>query len=409
LNIALPEDVKATLRIIPKTAHAKMKLNSLALICIAVLCIILTLGLWPFHAPLNDVSWLGNHDGLRFRKHGTVISSGAFLISSAPDNSETSLEIWLQPNRVWDFATFLTFYKPENLFQFSLRQSQLDLLVRTEAQDELHHARTAELYVKDVFSRKPRPVFVSITSGVKGARIYIDGVLSAAAPEFPLSASDFTGRLVLGASAGQPDSWSGDLLGLAIYHRQLTAAQASRNYATWKQTGRPEIAGDERTFALYLLDEHSGDVVRDKARSGVDLYIPARYKVMDKLFLEPFWTEFSMSWSFWEAALKNIVGFIPFGFCFYAYLVAVLPVKRATLVTVALGAAVSFTIEILQAFLPTRDSGTTDIITNTLGSWVGVALYRLLIPALARLFPVRNLTQQLYIPLNQLFFRRSKA
>jgi glycopeptide antibiotics resistance protein len=386
-----------------------MKLNFLALICIAVLCITLTLGLWPFHSPLNDVSWLGDQDGLRFRKYGTVIGSGAFLISSPPDNSETSLEIWLQPNRVWDFATFLTFYKPGNLFQFSLRQSQLDLLVRTEAQDKLHHARTAELYVKDAFSRKPRPVFVTITSGAKGARIYIDGVLSAAAPEFPLSAGDFTGRLVLGDSAGQPDSWSGELLGLAIYYRQLTAAQVSRNYAAWKQTGRPEIAGDERNFALYLFDEHTGDVVRDKARSGVDLYIPERYQVMDKLFLEPFWTEFSMSRSYWEAALKNIVGFIPFGFCFYAYLAAGLPVKRATLVTVALGAAVSFTIEILQAFLPTRDSGTTDIITNTLGSWVGVASYRLLIPALARLFPVGNLTRQLFIPLNQLFFRRSKA
>jgi hypothetical protein len=378
-----------------------MKLNLLALICVAVLCIILSLGLWPFHSPLNKVSWLGNHDGLRFGKYGTVMGSGAFRISSPPDNSEASLEIWLQPNRVWDFATFLTFYKPENLFQFSLRQSQLDLLVQTGAQDTLHRARTAELYVKNVFSPKPRPVFVTITSGVKGAWIYIDGVLGAAAPEFPLSAGDFTGRLVLGDAAGQPDNWSGELLGLAIYHRQLTATQVSRNYATWKQTGRPEIAEDERTFALYLFDEHSGDVVRDKARSGVDLYIPARYKVMDKLFLEPFWTEFSMSRSFWEAVLKNIVGFIPFGFCFYAYLVAALPVKRATLVTVALGTAVSFTIEILQAFLPTRDSGTTDIITNTLGSWVGVALYRLLIPALARWFPIGNLTRQLYIPLRE--------
>jgi VanZ family protein len=386
-----------------------MKLNLLALICIAALCTILTLGLWPFHSPANEVSWMGDHDGLRFGKYGTVMGSGFFQISSPLDTSETSLEIRLQPKRIWDSGTFLVFHKPGNLFQFSLRQSQTDLLVRTVAQPDQDHARTAELYVGDVFYPKPRPVFITITSGAKGAWIYIDGVLSAASPEFPLSAGGFTGRLVLGDSAGQPDSWSGELLGLAIYRRQLTAAQVFHNYATWKQTGRPGLADDERNIALYLFDERSGDIARDKTRSGMDLYIPKRYKVMDKLFLEPFWTEFSMSWSFWGSALKNIVGFIPFGFCFYAYLVAVLSVKRATLVTVALGAVVSLTIEILQAYLPTRDSGTTDLITNTLGSWVGVAAYNSLTPILARSAPVANFTQQLYTPLNEYLFQRSKT
>jgi len=172
-----------------------MKLNFLALICIAVLCITLTLGLWPFHSPVNDVSWLRNHNGLRFDRYGAIMGSGVFQISSSRDNSEASLEIWLQPNRVWDSGTFLTFYKPENLLQFSLHQSQLDLLIRTSAQHYSYRARTASLYVREVFRPKPQPVFITITSGVKGAWIYVDGVLAAAAPEFPLSAGDFTGRL----------------------------------------------------------------------------------------------------------------------------------------------------------------------------------------------------------------------
>ncbi len=362
-----------------------MKPNPLALICIAVLCTILTLGLWPFHSPRNEVSWLVNHDGLHFGTYGTVISSGPFQITSPPNDPEASLEIWLKADRIWDSGTFLAFYRPGNPSQFSLHQSLTDLLVQTTTQNDQHPARTANLYV-EVF-RKPQPVFMTITAGVQGACIYIDGVLAEPAPRFPLSARDFTGRLVLGDSPRQPDSWSGQLFGLAIYHRQLTAAQVLHNYVTWTQTGRPEIAEDERNSALYLFDEHTGDVVRDKARSGVDLYIPERYQVLDKIALEPFWTEFSMSQSYWRGALKNIVGFIPLGFCFYAYLATLLPLKRAALVTVALGTAVSFTIEILQAFLPTRDSGTTDLITNTLGTWVGVASYNLLAPFLARLSP----------------------
>jgi len=108
--------------------------------------------------------------------------------------------------------------------------------------------------------------------------------------------------------------------------------------------------------------------------------------VLDKIFLEPFWKEFSMSRRYWNAAFKNIVGFIPFGFCFCACLSA-RKVRRAALATVILGGLVSLTIEILQAYLPTRDSGTTDLFTNTLGTYIGVIAYRAVSPILAARFP----------------------
>lgn len=104
--------------------------------------------------------------------------------------------------------------------------------------------------------------------------------------------------------------------------------------------------------------------------------IPDKYMVLDQIFLQPFWTEFEMSRSYWSSALKNIVGFIPFGFFFGARLSLAGRVKRVALTSVLLGALLSLTIEILQSHLPTRDSGTTDIITNTFGTWVGVVLFR---------------------------------
>ena len=123
-----------------------------------------------------------------------------------------------------------------------------------------------------------------------------------------------------------------------------------------------------------LMSTRAGSFIT-RSNPVLDLYIPEKYMVVNKIFMEPFWKEFNMSRSYWSAVLKNIVGFIPLGFCFYAY-ASVLRIKRATLLTVFLGGVVSVTIEILQAYLPTRDSGTTDIITNTLGTWGGVLLYQ---------------------------------
>ena len=365
-----------------------MKTLFLDVICVAVLGVVLTLGLWPFHAPENGVAWLGNRNGLRFGKWSTVISSGAFRITSAESGASGSVEVWLQPRRIWDAGTFLAFYTPGNPHQFSLHQSEVSLELQTGIRDDPYSTNPASLsslYVRDVF-RRPGQVFLTITSGIHGTAVYTNGVLAKTAPQFRLSARAFTGRLVLGDSPGQPDSWPGQLLGLAIYRRELTPAQVLRHYQTWTHGEQPGVSEDERNIALYLFGERAGNVVRNQAGPGMDLYIPEKDVVLDKIFLEPFWKEFSMSRRYWNAAFKNIVGFIPFGFCFCACLSA-RKVRRAALATVILGGLVSLTIEILQAYLPTRDSGTTDLFTNTLGTYIGVIAYRAVSPILAARFP----------------------
>ena len=353
----------------------RMKIQLWDVICAAVLCVILTLGLWPFHSPESEVAWLVDRNGLQFGSPATVMSSGAFRIADAENEASLSIEVWLQPLRIWDSGTLLAFYTPGSPSQFSLRQSQVDL--------EL--TNTARRYVGNVFRRR-RPVFLTITSGMHGTTVYRDGVLFSTQPRFRLFPKEFVGRLVLGDAPQQPDSWSGDLRGLALYGGELTAAQVLRHYETWTRLERPEISGEERNVALYLFNERAGNVAHDQAGSGVNLEIPKQYVVLDKIFLEPFWKEFNLSRSYWESAVKNIVGFIPFGFCFCACLSAH-KTRRTALVTVILGTLTSLTIEILQAYLPTRDSGTTDLFTNTFGTYLGVVACRTVSPILAARFP----------------------
>ncbi len=353
-------------------------------VCLAVVCIVLTLGLWPFHAPGNDVSWLANRPGLRFGRFSTAFSSGVFPMGSEGGEPSGSIEVWLKPRRIWDNATFLSFYTAGHPHQFSLRQFDGGLELRAEIQNDPHPAKNAIVYLKNTF-RRSGPVFLTITSGINGTLIYVDGAQAEAARNLQISVRDLTGRIVVGDSPGQSDSWSGELRGLAIYRGELTPGQVLRHYQTWTDEGRPETRADERNLALYLLSDRTGRIVHDGAGSGVNLYIPEKYTVLDQIFLEPFWKEFSISRSYLSAAVKNVIGFIPFGFCFYACLSGH-KVRSAAIATVILGTLTSVTIEVLQVYLPTRDSGTTDIFTNTLGTWIGMMTYRRLSPDLRARF-----------------------
>ena len=170
------------------------------------------------------------------------------------------------------------------------------------------------------------------------------------------------------------NGWQGQLRGLAIYNRELTAAEVLQHYDAWTRNQQAEIK-NEGPAALYLCNEGAGNVVHSQTNSGNDLHIPERYFVLRAPFLELPWDEFQPSWSYCKNVLINIGGFVPLGFFFCAYFSSVRRLNRAALATILLGGVVSFAIEVLQAFLPTRDSGMTDIITNTLGTGIGAMLY----------------------------------
>ena len=100
-------------------------------LCILVVAGILVAGLWPFHAPRNDVSWLGNGNGLLFGSHGTALSSGAFRRIRSHDDGSCSLEIWLEPSLMGSESTILAFdSSADRSLPFSLRQYGTSIAVQ---------------------------------------------------------------------------------------------------------------------------------------------------------------------------------------------------------------------------------------------------------------------------------------
>ncbi len=283
----------------------------------------------------------------------------------------------MQPRSPWAGGTFLALSAPQDGSSLSLKQSLADLEIVAPASGNSDRRAPARFFVDNLF-HKPGMVFLTITSDQTLTRAYANGVLVKSLRTFQLL-GQLSGRLVLGDSPRQPDGWVGDLLGVALYRRCLNESQVRRHFETWTHAQRPDISAEDQNVALYLFDERAGKVIHNRAAPGPDLAIPANYTVVDKIALEPFWQEFSMTRSYLDAIVKNIVGFIPFGFCFYFCLTSH-KFRRPGIASVFLGFLVSLTIEALQAYLPTRDSGTSDIFMNTLGAYAGILLSKKISP-----------------------------
>jgi VanZ family protein len=340
--------------------------------CISILGILLAAGLWPFHVPKNDVTWLTNKEGLRFGRYGAIISASSF--PSQPDKTSGSLEVWLEPSLTQGARTILSFDGSGHPgVPFSLRQLDDSLIVEQDNEDRNGNSWTAWSIVKGAL-RAEKPVFATIILKPRHTAIYLDGVFSKDTL-IGDSSNNLTGRLVVANSPSSNDSWSGTIKGMAIYDRQLTQAEILEHYESWAKNGRPNLTQEEAPIALYLFDERAGDIAHSQFDHGVDLKIPNRYFVLHPPFLESPMHSYRPTWSYWKDVALNVVGFIPFGFFTATYFCSVRQVKGAVAIAVVLGFLTSLIIETLQAFLPTRDSGWNDIITNTVGTALGAMMY----------------------------------
>jgi hypothetical protein len=345
---------------------------SLRMLSFAVLVGILVAGLWPFHSPRNDVAWTGQ--GLSLGKYGIVLSAERFRVDESNGASPCTLELWLEPARVDKSGTIFAYYQPDHRFaQISLGQYKAGLVFE---RGDLNHQlqRFAGVYAGELL-RVHNTVLVSITSGGSGTTLYADGRLVKRSPGFKFSGKDLAGQLIFGNAPATTNLWSGTLRGFAVYDTELSPDEVHQHYMSWVRNDEKALAKTTGAVALYPFDENRGTIVHNRVDPATNLTIPDRFFVPHKPFLEPAWDEFYPNWSYCRNVILNVAGFVPLGFVFCALLHSASDVRRPILATTALGFAVSLTIEVLQGFLPTRSSGTTDLFTNTLGTASGAIAY----------------------------------
>jgi VanZ like family/Concanavalin A-like lectin/glucanases superfamily len=331
---------------------------------------ILVGGLWPFNPfPRNEVRWATSSRGLQFGDYGTVLSVGQFV---SPKGTGCSVEIWLRPGLTDDSNVILAFSVPQNRLKFRIGQNGNSLTVARDVRRDGSILEQPFISISGVF-QQGRDVLLTVTGGAQGTSVYLNGVLARFRPDFGLNSEDFSGAMVIANSPVGNNSWSGLLSGIALYDTELSSQDVFRHYQQW-------LSGEntKEAYARYLLSEGNGKLAHNSGtESAPDLYIPEHYMILSPTFLQPLWEGVFVGPAFWRDCLENVAAFIPLGFLLNAFWSGSFGKRWAFLTSVLLGVLLSCAIETLQYFLPTRDSDTIDIVTNSVGTILGACLYLL--------------------------------
>ena len=187
-------------------------------------------------------------------------------------------------------------------------------------------------------------------------------------------------RLVVGNSVYGRHFWSGDIFGLAVYETVLSASEVKSHFEKWYRKQHFAFDRQSSPRALYLFDEKKGERALDGTGGGRDLEIPRRFKILNREMLAAPWRGVRLNRSFVQDVFLNIAGFIPLGFLLNAMLAGLEGTvrKHGALMTIMVCFALSLSIEIAQAWMPSRSSQTLDLLMNVLGAFLGVVVYRFL-------------------------------
>lgn len=344
------------------------------------------MGLWPFtFKPQNEVSWLSIQNGISFEGRGIVYSSDLLDAAKLFQNKSISIEMWLEPDTDalwhvdhWHYGQILSLYN-NDVGSESMIIGQWASILSINGSSFPVPRNYKEIGLAEAL-KMGKTSFITITSDLVKTAVYVNGRPSEVFPDVTLlgKSNDLSVRLLLGNSPTGQYPWRGKIFGLAIYNKALTGQHAYQHYQMWAKRDIQAISKMEGLLALYPFDELHGNIAHNYSGIGYNLMLPPTLNILQKDILTLPWRDFHLNRSYLKDVLINLVGFVPFGFFFLALFYGT---KKSSsygicLIVTIMGVGTSLTIELTQVFLPLRSSSLTDMICNTIGTIIGIILFK---------------------------------
>jgi VanZ family protein len=331
--------------------------------------ILITVGLWPFNFwELNRASQ-DSINGLHLTPPAAVYTSNpmrkllglkefTILLNLSPDSSGSS-----------GYARILSYSLDGERVNFMIGQWKDSLVFKLKASGK---PKPIHFETEGVLKKGEKGCIAIIFNGEK-LLLYQNGEIRNEKITGPLSFANWDGSypLVVGSEATGKFPWKGNIYSIKIFDRALLPEEMER-------VALPQSS--QRDGHEPLIDysfDAAGSVIRDRGKGQpADLLIPNRFRPYKRAFLGSLDTSLKkIRRSIWDILL-NLFGFVLLGFLLSEYFNRrYRSMKYVFLLSVTFGFLLSLTIEVLQAFLPTRVSSMTDLMANTIGTGIGFIAY----------------------------------
>ena len=245
------------------------------LILIILLLGILFYGLRPKNFNFeNGVTWLKDGPGVRFSSNGLAFAR-SFLKQSDNDaifENGFSIELSFRPtgNAGGGFGFVLSIHDGRDRNQLVGGQWRSYIIVMNG--DDYDHKRKNPRISVDTAFQKDKPIFLTITTGKQGTRIYIDGKLAKSNSKLKLILpSGHNSRLMVGNSVYGNNSWKGEIFGLALYSYSVNDDEAASHFDHNSTVKNFTFAKAYQPALLYTFEEGKGTQALDQSGNGAPL------------------------------------------------------------------------------------------------------------------------------------------
>jgi VanZ family protein len=237
------------------------------------------------------------------------------------------------------------------------------------------------MQIPQVFT-DPQKTHIVVTYDFKEQCVFIDGVLRQCdgIPKGDFANWDPDCRLVIGNEVTADRPWSGEIYYAAIYDQAVGGEEIAEKYDGGIPMGGclNTNGGAAHTPPLicFPFDEKKGAWVigyRDGVQS-VRLHMPARLPMSTNMLQSSQPAEIIQSLGSIYNFL-HILLFIPVGAFLYRYVGArVTSAFLTATIVLIFGSLVSLGFEMMQHFLPSRNSTIIDVVANLMGVCLGIAI-----------------------------------